>query len=502
MLNTKWHVRALIALSLCYLLAFTACSEKITALDGGEAELKIDLSPANSVDLFSASAFRLTVTGPGISVPLVEMLLFQNGRLTGTVKVPAGPRRTFLIEAFGPSGKLIYSGTTVSDVVAGVTVDLRIDLYPAVPMVKLSPLYLEKPQGAMLYYKIQIYNITNLNEISLELENRGVLSSDYFRPQTVIHNPAIAGFTELSWDMGETELILNIRHLDYNLPFVDESGYAEVATVHYPTYDIGDTPLDTFYFHPTVTALVRNDEIPLPPPEDVYLEDAVAELYYYTTHRIAFWLMNWEGASDSEVLDSSNNNLHGTAYGTVQNEGVYGNARFFWGPTDFIEVPYHPLLDFDRGVTIALYFSTETEDTYFINGTLLSKREENGPINYQLEISNDGTNSYFLFSYGRAPYHSYRVNVLPLANSGWRRLVFSYEFGNPASAVLFFNNESYKGIWISGDGRAQAPLSRSPLLFGKQNSPTPHYFECGLDNVELFDRALDLRTIQQKYGEY
>ena len=179
MTDSNRYILSLTVLILFCVLIFSSCSEKITSADRGGTRLQIDLSPAQQADLLSASNFRLTVTGPGIVDPIVESLILENGRLVGEVRVPAGPGRIFLLEAFDAAGKLIYSGSSTADVKPGATVDLRIDLYPRVPMIKLSPLYVEKSQTARLAYKIEIFNIRNLNEINMELRNNGQQSGNW-----------------------------------------------------------------------------------------------------------------------------------------------------------------------------------------------------------------------------------------------------------------------------------------------------------------------------------
>ena len=118
-----------------------------------------------------ASTFVLTVTGTGITTPLTTNLVYHEGFLIGNINVPAGPGRLFVIRAYDSEGLLIYSGRSVADVVGGEELELDIEMVPDVPMIKLSPIYIETLQGDLLAMKISVFNLPDIGRIRMEVSN-------------------------------------------------------------------------------------------------------------------------------------------------------------------------------------------------------------------------------------------------------------------------------------------------------------------------------------------
>lgn len=143
---------------------------------------------------------------------------------------------------------------------------------------------------------------------------------------------------------------------------------------------------------------------------------------------------------------------------------------------------------------------------YFPARTILSKRSEGGSINYNISIEDvsdlDGSFS-MLFSYGSSTIHTYRADIPDYMLDGWNHYIFSYEFGNSSSALFVTFTEGtmeMPGTWVSGDGMADAPVTSSPLLIGKDNSELVRYYSGGIDDVELFDAAFDIYLIEWLYS--
>ncbi|MCD6380427.1 hypothetical protein J7M07_08305 [bacterium] len=485
----------------------TGCSERITDTTEQKSELIVSISPGASDDLSQEYTFILTITGPGIVQPIKTSLLFENGLLTGTILVPAGPDRIFIIEAFDETGELIYSGRTVTDVESGVTAQLSIDLHPQVPMIKLSPTYYYEPFGSLLAFKVKVYNMNDLSSIEINIGNHDESPgkySYYWSPEDIIINPDLAESSFLEWWTSPlVPVSANFRITNrYTNSIVDESGYRELATVYYRTYFNEGPP--KYLFNPNITAMLGMEGDSLN-TENIYCEGAVADLFYYTDHRVGYWKMDWESDSIYVVIDSSPNKLHGTACGTFQNEGAWGNARFFNGTSDFIEVPDDDLLDIDEGITFSFWIYIE-EDDPLDTAVIFSKMSLDGPVNYSLLVSGltSPGNCSFLFSYGESSNPedclSYNVQVPDIVRNDWWNVIFSYQFGEPSSAIFVFDATRIDGEWSGGTSRTIPPSSVGPLTFGKQlDTENPLYFKGGLDQVELYNVSFGWDAIRYAF---
>jgi hypothetical protein len=196
------------------------------------------------------------------------------------------------------------------------------------------------------------------------------------------------------------------------------------------------------------------------------------------------------GESPATIYDQSANGLHGTATGTTAFSRISGSdARLFNGSSDFIEVPDNALLDIQNEIAISMWVYLDGAGLNPLS-SLICKRTENGPINYQLLLSiADGYKS-LLFRYGSSAYHTYRVDVPDNLTTGWFHVLFSYRFGEPASAMMVIGYGcpiEMPGDWITGNGRESAPTASGVLTMGIDNASTTNYFAGGLDEVELFD---------------
>jgi hypothetical protein len=492
MLGFGSHKKSALLLILVTLTLSSACSEKITSPAEQGSAVSIRLSVGALGGTTQASRFILTVTGPGIMEPLVSELAYADGFLTGRVVVPAGPKRLFRIEALDQAGVLIYAGQTVTDVKSGSEFELTIALHPEVPMIKVTPSYVETMQGDLLAMTVEVYNLPDVSEIQINLVDYRLVGNTYIGPTTVVVNSQIAkvaGYSIWTEEDYSTSISFALRDIQSNL--VDENGYAELATFYYQTQGYKVSPVETATFTPTVTTMADKAGVSVS-VASVRSEGAEALLYDYRARLIGLWDMGYDYYFG--VADNSGNELNGTAYGTTLITGKVGQARSFNGTSDYVEIPDNDLLDERDKMSISMWVSV---DGYGLNpyASLICKRNANGPINYQLLLedpsSTDGYMS-FLFRYGSSVYHTYRVDIPDSWRTvGWFHVLFYYRFGEPSSATLVLGQGCYidemPGEWIAGNGRAGAPTTSGPLLMGKDNASTTNYFAGGLDEVELFD---------------
>jgi hypothetical protein len=104
-------------------LALAACGPSGTT-EPDTGTLSIQVSVASP----SISTLTLEVTGPGIATPLTASLALSGGTATGTLEVPAGSDRRFVVRGYDAAGLLIYQGEKTSAVQAGQVLSLAVTL--------------------------------------------------------------------------------------------------------------------------------------------------------------------------------------------------------------------------------------------------------------------------------------------------------------------------------------------------------------------------------------
>ncbi len=76
------------------------------------------------------STLLITVTGDGIPVALIYNLTVTNNQAAGTLKIPAGSARSFVVKAFDTNGDITHDGALTTDVARGQNDPLKISLVP------------------------------------------------------------------------------------------------------------------------------------------------------------------------------------------------------------------------------------------------------------------------------------------------------------------------------------------------------------------------------------
>ncbi|HUM11258.1 MAG TPA: hypothetical protein VLT82_09955 [Myxococcaceae bacterium] len=125
-------------------LAAACVPGEVEPVPGQTQRVVLDGSRLAALSTASIDRVDLTISGPGMAAPVSAEL----GRTTGSAwtasvtSIPAGPARIFEALAFDASGTLLYQGQTVSDVLAGSTLQLVVILQdpppppaPGVPLV-------------------------------------------------------------------------------------------------------------------------------------------------------------------------------------------------------------------------------------------------------------------------------------------------------------------------------------------------------------------------------
>jgi len=213
------------------ILILSGCSQKAVN-DNAAPSIALHMKVTEPALIEQVSQFWLIVTGPGMDSIQTELTL-SGGHLEGEVDVPAGRKRKFEVQARDQSNRLIYRGSTVVDVEAGETIELTINLYPVVPLVKLSPRFQEVDPGSPCSVDVKVFRIRDLYGISFRIYYDGflvypdsaVLSSDL--------DPNLIFFEII--DSIPQVYAITVSQTDQSTPIVDRDGNASLARVFFTT---------------------------------------------------------------------------------------------------------------------------------------------------------------------------------------------------------------------------------------------------------------------------
>ncbi len=491
-------------LILIFLIMIFGCSEKIINTNSGN-DIKVTISAklSSAMEASALSLFLLTITGPDITEPIIDTMVLEYHFLIARVAVPAGKSRTFKIEAFDDVGTLIYVGVARSDVAPDMVLKLDIVLRPNVPLIKLSPQSKSIHQYSQVVLEIKVYKIPDLKSVDFLLQYSGLIDP-YFHIDSIVPNTSINSF--IRFDTIKTSIpgqyefrIYESIHTDV-LGIVDISGFARLASIFVSNYSGGNN-FDSVSLTIEATAMSNTADASIMP--NIYYEGCTIEYYDPYYFQIAYWAMDYDTLPDI-MYDWSGNNLHGLAYGafTVYDSDRGSFARFFDGIDDYIEVPDNNLLDINTEITIDMWVRVNILEG---EGILISKSDANGGINYQIrcDVSQLSSRETLTFKYGSTTTTLHAYEVKDFIRDAWHHIVVSFVFGDPTSIYWMIDDLIIAGEWVSGDGHTIPEINDANLQLGRQLPANSDYFDGGLDDIVIYNKALDPsyfnRLVGRKY---
>jgi len=132
--------------------------------------MKISVASQGMLDIVSTFQVIVTVRD---EIRMIVPLDYEQGIISGTIEnAPAGEAVTFTVQGLNATGRVIYSGTETIPVVEDPNENenrVDINLVPVVSLIKLSPRYNELAPGEKKSLDLEVYNLPDLNQISLRL---------------------------------------------------------------------------------------------------------------------------------------------------------------------------------------------------------------------------------------------------------------------------------------------------------------------------------------------
>jgi hypothetical protein len=204
---------------------------------------------------------------------------------------------------------------------------------------------------------------------------------------------------------------------------------------------------------------------------------------------------------DGTVKDDGKDNSPDTD--TRFTTGEVGPAFLFDGEDDYVEIPNAPDLNIPSGtITVDAWINPTTSSQQY--PSILSKGDVgNFKESYALFLAPDGTVGFLVNSTGTAPGRGIVFGSTSIPLGRWTLVAGTYD----GTAVRVYVNGKLDGMFPQTGG---IHATTDPVLIGKaQRTADPiltgglgdSYFNGGIDEVELFNRAVSGGTSAASAGE-
>jgi len=234
----------IVALSIVLSLIIVNCSERI--VHGDNHIIRAGFKIGSGEAISNLAQFLLTVTAEDFTEPLTTTLQLEGDSLIGEITVPAGPRRTFTIEALDTLGNTVYSGSTTVDLAGGEPIELDISIAPVVPVLVFTPRYIEVEMGMSFALDVSVHNAEGLAFLEFDLDFNSV--SGTINSPTISPAATLDSSVGLSYGTGETYSTIWVSFTSGSPGLiVDSTGSAELARLSFETHSDTNIELDSAY---------------------------------------------------------------------------------------------------------------------------------------------------------------------------------------------------------------------------------------------------------------
>ena len=206
---------------------------------------------------------------------------------------------------------------------------------------------------------------------------------------------------------------------------------------------------------------------------------------------VSHWKMN-DDAANTTVVDSIglNNGIAQQNTSILHTTGKINGALTFNGNSDYIVTSLDMTTVFNVGdpIYISLWFKTTVKDDF---GYLLAGRPGNGPDFYVLVDSPSG---------------QLRVRLYGGFEAKSRMLEYDFDDGNWHHVVWGTDGASSHRLYTDSILQSSIPTPGSDnretaLMLGARSDPAKHFFHGTLDDIRIYDFALDQTQINFLYND-
>ncbi len=221
-------------------LVLTGCSRNSVDSDNhGTSSVSMNLKLSSHALIDLVETITVTVTAADMDTTIVKALERQGRYVVGTVEVPAGRNRIFVIKAIDDQLRTIYRSVDTLDVLANTTSSMEVVLEPDMSLVRLFPRYMQVSPSQTFSLSVRVYKVPDLYGISFRISGwdgvqviplsavpGSLMGADVIFFDTVDYDAGVYAFSIVETDRVTPTLI------------VDAQGNAELATVYFSSGEL------------------------------------------------------------------------------------------------------------------------------------------------------------------------------------------------------------------------------------------------------------------------
>jgi len=242
-LNMKQRTIFLTLLAMLTILAGMqiSCSDKvINQPPVTSAVMTIDLSSKAHFSQGTIDNFRVVVSreqDPTDTLIDTTTVFVGDTVVMKLDSLPANEPLIFVSQVIMTSDEVavvVYEGLSTATLVPGGITEVAINLFPVVPMVKLSPRYLEVETNQNISFELKVNGIHDLSQISFRLHWDFPAQIDFSTQVTeALSNRVVVFDTSGGFAAPPYYYACGLWNTESTTPVVDTSGYATLATISF-----------------------------------------------------------------------------------------------------------------------------------------------------------------------------------------------------------------------------------------------------------------------------
>jgi hypothetical protein len=171
-------------------------------------------------------------------------------------------------------------------------------------------------------------------------------------------------------------------------------------------------------------------------------------------------------------------------------------SLFFDGANDYVSVPHHSSIDFDRLNPFSISFWVKTVTPS--NSTIAEKRT--GSVGWSLTIDSSGRVQIEMISGGTGNRIRVREDNLLVFDGSWHHVAVTYDGSSLANGTLIYIDSQIILNNILNDTLTTSFANTTQLTFGANSSGGTPRFSGFLDEIAFYNSNLTLAQVQAIYN--
>ncbi len=265
---------------LLFTVLFNGCESRIVENRTDLNSIKIEINTSGASPKLMAIVDQFIVTVSDVKsnqVIRVTPLQFNNPFVVGQIDaLPAEVDLRFTAEAINlKTAAVIYSGTTIMNLIANDTTPVLISLSPVVPLLKFTPRRIVRPPLDTFSMDVKMFNIAGLYGVSFKVR----YVTDFLTLDSAVLDPSlpladIIFFQADSVDAFGVYKAISITHTVTDSSIASTAGDAVLAKLFFSTTFFTLPDSTTVIFEPSGVTLSNQSIFPL---GSLFTDDALVE---------------------------------------------------------------------------------------------------------------------------------------------------------------------------------------------------------------------------------